>query len=80
MHAPVLSQPVAPHTGSPVTQETLQQLPVPLMPQMPDWHCWFPVQGLPPPSETYSHVLSDWQKRPGQQGRFPFTPGRPHGP
>jgi hypothetical protein len=36
MQAPVLSHPVAPQTGSVVSQATVQQLPVPLTPHTPD--------------------------------------------
>ena len=44
MQAPVASQPVAPHVGSPTVQAAVQQLPLPLVPQTPDVQASFSVQ------------------------------------
>jgi hypothetical protein len=44
----VASQPLAPQVASVVEHDALQQLPVPLMPQMLDRHWSFAVQAAPP--------------------------------
>jgi hypothetical protein len=47
VHAPVPSQVVAPQVASAMEQAAMQQLPVPLIPQAPEPHEAFEVQGVP---------------------------------
>ena len=46
----MLSQEVAPHVASVVSQAAVQQFPVPLTPQTPDEQSVFAVQAAPPAS------------------------------
>jgi hypothetical protein len=51
-------------------QASVQQLPVPLTPQMPDLHCWFPVQAPVAAGATQAPPM---QTKPSAQ-----SPSPPH--
>ncbi len=61
MHAPLLSQAVAPQVASVVSHAAVQQLPLPEMPQTPEVQASFCVQALPSVS-TARQVPPEHQK------------------
>ena len=65
MQAPLVSQSVAPQTGSPVVHAALQQFPVPVAPQTPEVQESFSPQATPSSNSAVQVPL--WHQYPFRQ-------------